>query len=319
MKLLDKTFATGLLSLGILAALAGCSSVGGGSAFADAPIGPNVTGPGADYPVVIGAPYTINGVTYTPADVLNYDEVGYVTLDGASNSDTSGAHHTLPLPSYVEVTSLESGRTILVRLTRRGPTGGNELIGLSQGAVEQLGINPGTPVRVRRVNPPEQERAALRNGGRAPDRMETPASLVEVLRRKLPASAAGSTSLASANTAPAGPVAVGTAPSAIEQPPVAVATPAPPPEATPLPTLEPVATPAPKPAANATTGSGFGVQVAVFSTRERADRAAAALGGVVSETGKLFRVRTGPFTSRKEAEASLAKVKAAGYSDARIY
>lgn len=326
MKLLDKTFAARLLSLGMFAALAGCNSVGGGT-VADAAIGPNVTGPGADYPVTIGAPYAINGVTYTPADVLNYDEVGYVTLDDAGSSDVSGAHHTLPLPSYVEVTSLESGRTILVRLTRRGPTGGNELIGLSQGAVEQLGINPGTPVRVRRVNPPEQERAALRNGGRAPDRMETPASLVEVLRRKLPAGAAGSTSLAAANTTPtgpAGPVAVGTSPSAVVQPAAPPA--APTPNASPLPPLEPVASmpPEPKPAAATTAaapvqGKGFGVQVAVFSTRERADRAAAALGGVVSETGKLFRVRTGPFASRKEAEASLANVKTAGYSDARIY
>jgi rare lipoprotein A len=30
-------------------------------------------------------------------------------------------------------------------------------------------------------------------------------------------------------------------------------------------------------------------------------------------------VRTGPFATRGEAEASLAKVRAAGYRDARIY
>jgi len=206
------------------------------------------------------------------------------------------------------VTSLESGRTILVRLTRRGPAGGNELIGLSQGAVEQLGISPGTPVRVRRVNPPEMERAALRTGGRAPDRMETPASLVEVLRRKLPNGAAGSTPLASANAALPAPA----LPTTLGELPAASVEPAPPP---PPPASATAPTPAAKPTALAT---GLTVQAATFSTRERADTAAKALGGEVIQAGKYFRLRTGPFASRKEAEASLAKVKAAGYSDARI-
>jgi rare lipoprotein A len=61
------------------------------------------------------------------------------------------------------------------------------------------------------------------------------------------------------------------------------------------------------------------VQAGAFSTRERAQGVAKAIGGSVSPAGKLFRVRTGPFGSRKEAEASLAKVKAAGYRDAVIY
>ena len=64
---------------------------------------------------------------------------------------------------------------------------------------------------------------------------------------------------------------------------------------------------------------GFVVQAGAFSTRARAEGVAKAIGGSVGSAGKLFRVRTGPFASRKEAEASLAKVKAAGYSDARIY
>jgi len=304
-----------LLPLGLFVALAGCGGFGGDGSMASAPVGPSVTGPGADYPVVIGDPFTVNGITYAPADVLNYDEVGYATLDGAGSADISGAHHTLPLPSYVEVTSLESGRTMLVRLTRRGPAGGNELIGLSQGAVAQLGITPGTAVRVRRVNPPELERAALRTGGRAPDRMETPASLVEVLRRKLPNGAAGSTPLASANAAlpaPALPTTLGELPTAsgepVGPPPASATPPVPAPQSS-------VPTPTAKPTAPAT---GFTVQAATFSTRERADTAAKALGGEVIQAGKYFRVRTGPFASRKEAEASLAKVKEAGYSDARI-
>jgi rare lipoprotein A len=61
------------------------------------------------------------------------------------------------------------------------------------------------------------------------------------------------------------------------------------------------------------------VQAAAFSTAERAARVAGVLGGDVTRSGAYFRVRTGPFATRGEAEASLAKVQAAGYRDARIF
>src|SRR5690606_19773656 len=122
----------------------------------------------------------------TPEDVLNYDEVGFVAADAAGGSGVTGSHHTLPLPSYVEVTSLETGRTLLVRLERRGPMDGHELIALSPGALGQLAADAGTPVRVRRVNPPEDQRALLRLGHEAAPRLDTPMTLVEVLKRKLP-------------------------------------------------------------------------------------------------------------------------------------
>ncbi len=150
-------------------------------------------GPASDYPVTIGDPYIVSGVTYTPSDVWNYDEVGYVVMDRAGGSTISGSNHTLPLPSYVEVTSLDTGKTILVRLERRGPMNGAQLIGLSPGAIAQLGLSPTTAVRVRRVNPPEAERSALRAGQRVPDRMDTPMSLVAVLKLKLPGGAVPAT------------------------------------------------------------------------------------------------------------------------------
>ena len=55
-----------------------------------------------------------------------------------------------------------------------------------------------------------------------------------------------------------------------------------------------------------------------MSTLDRAKNVAGAVGGSVSQSGKYYRVRTGPFATREQAEASLAKVRAAGYSDARI-
>ncbi|WP_081458629.1 SPOR domain-containing protein [Novosphingobium nitrogenifigens] len=149
---------------------------------------PSVTdyGPDADYPVTVGDPYTVEGVTYTPSDTLNYDAVGYARA-GTEGSGISGAHHTLPLPCYVEVTALDTGHTILVRLDRRGPMNGKALIELTPAAWTQLGLNPtgDAPVRVRRVNPPEQERLLLRMGRQAPARMDTPPGLLSALKRKM--------------------------------------------------------------------------------------------------------------------------------------
>jgi rare lipoprotein A len=143
-------------------------------------------GPERDYPLVVGEAFTVDGKTYVPSDTMNYDAVGYAE-SGEGGDVVTGAHRTLPLPSYAEVTSLSSGKTILVRLTKRGPMAGTNLVALSPGAWAQLGLGEGAkaPVRVRRVNPPESERAMLRLGQHAPDRMETPPGLLGVLKRKL--------------------------------------------------------------------------------------------------------------------------------------
>jgi rare lipoprotein A len=288
------------------------------------PPAPPANGPQADYPVVVGAPYTVDGTEYAPEDVLNYDRVGFVAADDAGGGAISGAHHTLPLPSYVEVTSLDTGRTVLVRVERRGPMTGQELVALSPGALAQLAIEPGAPVRVRRVNPPEDQRALLRAGQSAPLRMDTPMPLVEVLRRKLPGASPAPLQVAAATPVPA-PVAA-----PVESLPAAPASAGissgPPPlapldlPAAPDGTSEP-SRPAPTHAARPAAASEgeFIVQAAAFSTADRATRVADALGGEVSRSGPYFRVRTGPFASRGEAEASLAKVRAAGYRDARIF
>ena len=65
----------------------------------------------------------------------------------------SGAHRTLPLPSFVRVTNLENGRSLVVRLNDRGPYHGNRLIDLSVGVAKFLGFyDQGlVPVRVEYV------------------------------------------------------------------------------------------------------------------------------------------------------------------------
>ena len=327
---LKARFAKLAAALTLALALAACGTTGGSGGARLTPLA-SVNGPQADYPVVVGEPYRVAGSEYVPADVLNYDQVGIVAADAAGGSAVTGSHHTLPLPSYVEVTSLDSGRTALVRLERRGPMDGQDLVALSPGALAQLEIAAGAPVRVRRVNPPEDHRALLRAGQPAPLRMDTPMPLVEVLRRRLPG--AGPAPVQAAQRTPGPPPVVATAPAPVRTAPptasparAARGNSAPPP----LPALHsggtPVAAsaaarPVPAPVTRPSDPGDreFIVQAAAFSTADRAARVANVLGGDVTRAGQYYRVRTGPFATRGEAEASLAKVRAAGYRDARIF
>ena len=52
----------------------------------------------------------------------------------------TGAHPTLPLPTWVRVTNLENGRSVDVRLNDRGPFAKNRIIDLSRAAAERLGM-----------------------------------------------------------------------------------------------------------------------------------------------------------------------------------
>ncbi len=278
-------------ALTVTTLLAACGGKGADSATLASASHVTQTGPAADYPMVLGQSFAIDGVTYTPQDKLNYDQVGYAGV--APGEGITIAHRTLPLPSYAEVTSLDSGRTMLVRVTRRGPMTGERLIDLSPSAAAQLGVQSDrAPIRIRRVNPPEPERAALREGREAPLRMDTPKSLVAVLRRKLePGAAAPLLPLPKAGDAQ---------------------------ETAPAVAVTPPALTAPKAAPKAASTGTFVVQVGAYSNKAKSVGIASKLDGQVSPSGKLYRVRMGPFSTRGQAEAALSKARAAGYSEARI-
>lgn len=315
------------------------SSCGGGSGGDLPELPPAPQGAGlasaavSDFPVKLGAPYTVGSTTYMPEDAPAYDDVGYASYYGGEMggrttangeifmpSGVTAAHKTLPMPSYVEVTSLDTGRTILVRVNDRGPFANDRVIDLSEGAAQQLGItgNGLTGVRIRRVNPPEQERATLRQGLPAPQRMDTPESLLKVLREKLakmpkPSGAVAPRPVVTpSKPSPQGrPPAVGNDGFAREG------------DGAPAPSK---AKPAPKPAKPVTAKpavvtSGYVVQVASFGTRARAEALARQLGAKVSVSadGKLFRVRYGPYATEAEAQRSLATAKQKGYSQARMF
>lgn len=52
----------------------------------------------------------------------------------------TAAHKTLPLPTYVEVTNLNNGRKVTLKVNDRGPFHDNRLIDLSYSAATKLGI-----------------------------------------------------------------------------------------------------------------------------------------------------------------------------------
>jgi rare lipoprotein A len=69
----------------------------------------------------------------------------------------SGAHRTLPIPSWVRVTNLANGRSVLVRVNDRGPFADPDrrIIDVSYAAAVELGmVQSGTTrVRVQAVEP----------------------------------------------------------------------------------------------------------------------------------------------------------------------
>lgn len=133
---------------------------------AGAPTSKAPSGAGGRYKV--GAPYQVAGVWYVPKEEPNYDQTGVASwygdqfhLKATANGEVfdmglpSAAHTTLPLPSIVEVTNLDNGRRINVRVNDRGPFVGGRIIDLSREGARQLGFeHAGTAnVRVRYVGP----------------------------------------------------------------------------------------------------------------------------------------------------------------------
>ena len=144
----------GALILGLFSLLAACSSVGGasmGGTRGETRL-PVVKDPA---PIVSGTmrPYQVRGRWYTPKEQPDYEEVGMASWygDAFNGRPTStgerfdmhaltAAHKTLPLPGLVEVTNLDNGRRLVVRINDRGPFVDSRIIDLSRAAANELGM-----------------------------------------------------------------------------------------------------------------------------------------------------------------------------------
>ena len=82
---------------------------------------------------------------------------GYATSNGEIYDmyKMSAAHRSLPLPTFARVTSLNNGRSVIVRVNDRGPFHSDREIDLSYAAAARLGIleNGTGPVRVEAIDP----------------------------------------------------------------------------------------------------------------------------------------------------------------------
>ena len=108
-------------------------------------------------------PYTVMGKTYYPIrDSRRYSAVGTASWYGTkfhgqatANGEAydlygmTAAHKTLPLPSYVRVTNLDNGRTVILRVNDRGPFYSDRIIDLSFAAAKKLGYAESGTARVK--------------------------------------------------------------------------------------------------------------------------------------------------------------------------
>ncbi|WDZ81905.1 septal ring lytic transglycosylase RlpA family protein (plasmid) [Ensifer adhaerens] len=111
----------------------------------------NVAKGGGRY--VVGKPYVVKGKSYFPKEDPNYDMKGVASWYGsafrgrrtANGEDydpkhLSAAHPTLPLPSYVRVTNLENGSSLILRVNDRGPYRKGRIIDVSSKAADMLDL-----------------------------------------------------------------------------------------------------------------------------------------------------------------------------------
>jgi rare lipoprotein A len=267
----------------------------------------------------VGKPYQVNGVWYVPREQPRYDEVGTASWYGdafhlkatASGelfdmNAVSAAHTTLPLPSIVEVTNLDNGRRLKVRVNDRGPFVGDRIIDLSREAARELGyerqglarvrvryvgaaplLGPDAGVRVARATPPRTAPLQLARAAPSPGWTPAPAR---------PASASYSEQVAF-TSAPA------------------------PAAAAPLQVLPTMAA-----ARSAPPAAAFRIQAAAFTDEDRARRVAADLSRVapavvelVERDGTtLYRVVLQGSPDELQAYNLRQKVAEAGYADARV-
>ena len=284
----------------------------------------------------VGAPYTIDGVTYTPMEEFAHVETGIGSWYGPGfhgkstangevydQSDRTAAHRTLQMPSVVRVTNLDNGRSTVVRINDRGPYARGRVIDVSRAAAEELNMtHSGTAhVRIEQLGMESQALKDIALNGGGPDEQRAALDKFIAGRRGPPPVAA---------TAQAAP------------PPVTVPQPAPPPPILPSP-RSPAVTPfvasgnagqgstaAPSVAsiATATAGhpSGFYVQIGAFSSMGNAEKQRGLLTSYGSpeisqaSTGgrEVYRVRLGPYTSSDAAGIVADRLKRSGYGDARV-
>ncbi|HEX3365478.1 septal ring lytic transglycosylase RlpA family protein [Phenylobacterium sp.] len=314
------------------ASLAACSTITPKYAVREGAQGSAVRPPANPGAHGTNAPYQVAGIWYVPHEQPHYDETGIASwygdafqLKATANGEIfdmnqfSAAHTTLPLPSMVEVTNLDNGRKLVVRVNDRGPFFGGRVIDLSHAAARELGYDrAGTAhVRVRYVGP-----APL--GGPDAGVRYAKATLPPVIPVAASSRRPADEDIFADATQDA------PAPKPLVKPPeaVSVATLAP------LPSARPAAS-APEPAVADFHGDGFHeagaagafrIQAGAFGDQDHARKAVAQLAAAGTATIEpferggqtLYRVTLPGPADEAEAYALRDKVAGIGFADARV-
>lgn len=284
----------------------------------------------------VGAPYKIDGVTYTPKEEFTHVETGVASWYGPGfhgkstangerydQADRTAAHRTLQMPSIVRVTNLSNGLSTVVRINDRGPFASSRVIDLSRTAAQELDVIRNGTARVR-IEQLQAESLAVKdvaiNGGGAAEQHQALARLAsgkapsppqqpqQVIATAQPAAAPPSAQVQAGW--PANPRS-----SAVVQEQTAA------PSGKSGPTIASLASTAPTP-----SGGGFYVQTGSFSTAENAERQRGAVRSYgsseisqASASGRdIYRVRLGPYTTSDAAGIVADRLKRSGYGDARV-
>ena len=110
----------------------------------------------------VGNPYQIKGVWYYPKESFDHVETGIASWYGRQfhlkktangeifdMNELTAAHRTLQMPSFVQVTNLENGRSLKLRVNDRGPFAHGRIIDVSRRAAQLLGFERQGTARVR--------------------------------------------------------------------------------------------------------------------------------------------------------------------------
>ena len=304
--------------IGLVALVAACAeaelAVHNAKRFQDPPS--DSSAQGGTYKV--GKPYQIKQIWYYPRVDYSYDETGIASWYGpgfhgkrTANGEIydqnamTAAHRTLPMPSMVEVTNLENGRSVQVRINDRGPFAHGRIIDLSKRAAELLDFRRQGTAKVRvRILEAESRRLINEAGGPPPGGDTPQAAPVEVVSvQTLPP--VGS-------AAPAAPVPV---PAAVSQPSALGSGDA---------TLR--TAPKARVTRRAVRNTRVYVQAGAFTEIANAERMRARLSGlgsvqivraVVGDT-RFFRVRLGPMGSIEQADNTLNLLLYNGIPSAKV-
>ena len=276
----------------------------------------------------VGDPYNIQGIWYYPAEDFEYEETGIASWYGlqfhgkkTANGGTydmnalTAAHRTLPMPSFVRVTNLENGRSLILKVNDRGPFAKprHRIIDISRRGAQLLGFQKAGTARVRVQIMADKSRAlAHRIKGRTQlAQIGTP---ITVDRLPKPDVKTESLALPPGGQAVAGRV----------QPPSRAPSPAPRRVATNTPQLSSgdtnVVTMKPVKKTN------LFIQAGAFGRFDNANRVRARLttvgpvkiSSVLVKGRDLYRVRVGPLSNVAEADWMLNTVIRNGYPAARI-